>query len=88
MCIFLLLEILCCSGVGPQTWGFNSLVNTLSHQTQQIARRGDHHVRIGRATVTKCDTLATNGLVHTVNKVLFPHSQSGPNFGGVFFFDI
>lgn len=83
----ILAEILCCNGVGPQPWGFNNLVKTLSHQIQQISRRGDHQIRIGRATVTKCDSLATNGVVHTVDKILFPHSTQEPTFG-FFFFDI
>ncbi|RZC39086.1 transforming growth factor-beta-induced protein ig-h3 [Asbolus verrucosus] len=83
----ILTEILCCSGVGPQSWGFNTLVPTLSRQHHQVGRTGSHQIRIGRAVVTSCDNLATNGVVHTINKVLFPQRPTSPSFGGFFLFD-
>jgi transforming growth factor-beta-induced protein len=83
----ILTEVLCCSGVGPQSWGFNSLVPTMSRQHLQVGRTGSHQIRIGRAVVTSCDNLATNGVVHTVNKVLFPQRPTSPSFGGFFLFD-
>ncbi|XP_063903324.1 transforming growth factor-beta-induced protein ig-h3 [Zophobas morio] len=84
----ILTEVLCCSGVGPQSWGFSTLVPTLSRQHHQVGRTGSHQIRIGRAVVTSCDNLATNGVVHTVNKVLFPQRPTSPSFGGFFLFDI
>ncbi|XP_044753028.1 transforming growth factor-beta-induced protein ig-h3 [Coccinella septempunctata] len=82
----ILTEILCCSGVGPQTWGFNSLVPTLSEQNLQIGRTGTHQIRIGRGVVTSCDNLATNGVVHSINEVFFPQRHVA-NVGGYFLFD-
>lgn len=79
-------EVLCCAGVGPQTWGFNSVVSTMAGQHQQVSRSGSRQVRIGRASVTKCDGMATNGVVHTVNRVLFPQRPHHPQLG-FFFFD-
>jgi len=82
----ILTEVLCCAGVGPQTWGFNSVASTMAGQHQQVARSGAHQVRIGRATVTRCDRMARNGVVHTVNRVLFPQRPHHPQLG-FFFFD-
>ncbi|XP_044266983.1 transforming growth factor-beta-induced protein ig-h3 [Tribolium madens] len=83
----ILTEVLCCSGVGPQSWGFNTLVPTMTRQHHQVGRTGSHQIRIGRAVVTSCDNLATNGVLHTVNKVLFPQRPTSPSFGGFFLFD-
>lgn len=85
--IFDIPEVLCCAGVGPQTWGFNTLVPTLSGQNHQINRTGKHQIRIGKATVTSCDNLATNGVIHTINQVLIPQRHQAPSFG-LFLFDI
>lgn len=84
----ILTEVLCCAGVGPQSWGFNSLVQTLSRQHHQVSRSGGQQIRVGKAVVTSCDNLATNGVVHTINKVLFPQRASSPNIGGFLLFDL
>ncbi|KAF2893756.1 hypothetical protein ILUMI_12419 [Ignelater luminosus] len=81
----ILTEVLCCSGVGPQTWGFNSLVPTLSHQHQSVARVGNH-IRIGSAAVVSCDKITTNGVIHSINKLLIPQQARTPGFG-FFLFD-
>ncbi|KAL3283362.1 hypothetical protein HHI36_006510, partial [Cryptolaemus montrouzieri] len=83
----ILTEILCCTGVGPQTWGFNSMVPTLANRNVQIGRTGNHQIRIGRGVVTSCDNLATNGVVHSINRVFFPQQQIPANVGGFFLFD-
>ncbi|KAF5281283.1 hypothetical protein FQA39_LY05169 [Lamprigera yunnana] len=80
----ILTEILCCSGVGHQTWGFNNLVRTLSLQHQTISKHGDS-IRIGGATVVQCDNVVTNGVIHTINKVLYNQPRRSPNFS--LFFD-
>lgn len=83
----ILTEILCCAGVGPRTWGFNSVVPTMAHQNHQIGRTGSHQIHIGRAIVTSCDNLATNGVIHSVNKILYPLKPQNTNIGGIFLFD-
>lgn len=83
----LFLEILCCSGVGPRSWGFSSFVSTLGNNQVEVGRSGSR-IRINRAVVTSCDNLATNGIVHTINKVLLPRSPQVPSIGGFFLFDI
>ncbi|CAG9860298.1 unnamed protein product [Phyllotreta striolata] len=83
----ILTEVLCCSGVGPQSWGFSSFVSTLSNTQVEIGRTGSR-VRINGAIVTSCDNMATNGVVHTINKVLLPRQPQVPSLGGFFLFDI
>ncbi|KAJ8920689.1 hypothetical protein NQ315_004828, partial [Exocentrus adspersus] len=84
-----LTEVLCCAGVGPQSWGFSSFVTTLGSGHVEIGRSGSQ-IRINKGVITSCDTLATNGVVHTINKVLLPRRpQVSPTIGGGFFlFDI
>ncbi|XP_060517854.1 transforming growth factor-beta-induced protein ig-h3 [Cylas formicarius] len=84
-----LTEVLCCSGVGPNTWGFNSFIPTLGSQKVEVGRMGSQ-VRINRAVVTSCDNLATNGVLHTINKVLAPKKTSTISTigGGFFLFDL
>ncbi|CAG9825393.1 unnamed protein product [Phaedon cochleariae] len=82
-----LTEVLCCSGVGPQSWGFNSYVSTLANTQVEVGRTGSR-VRINRAVVTSCDNLATNGILHTINKVLLPRQPQTASLGGLLFFDI
>ncbi|XP_076270718.1 midline fasciclin [Rhynchophorus ferrugineus] len=83
-----LTEVLCCSGVGPHTWGFNSFVPTLGSQRVEVGRVGSQ-VRVNRAVVTSCDNIATNGVLHTINKVLMPKKPTIATIGGGFFlFDL
>lgn len=83
-----LTEVLCCSGVGPHTWGFNSFIPTLGNQRVEVGRTGSQ-VRVNRAVVTSCDNLATDGVLHTINKVLAPRKPAIATLGGGFFlFDL
>ncbi|XP_031358607.1 transforming growth factor-beta-induced protein ig-h3-like, partial [Photinus pyralis] len=82
----ILTEVLCCSGVSRQGWGFDTLIRTLNHQHQSVSRHGEQ-IRIGGASVLECDDLATNGVIHTINKVLLPQQTRSPGFG-FFLFDI
>ncbi|XP_050309672.1 transforming growth factor-beta-induced protein ig-h3 [Anthonomus grandis grandis] len=83
----ILTEVLCCSGVGPHTWGFNSFIPTLGEQRVEIGRTGSR-IFANRAVVTKCDQLATNGVVHSINKALIPRKRTATLGGGFLFFDI
>lgn len=83
----ILTEVLCCSGVGPQPWGFSNVVPSLAGQQQYISRNNQHSIRIGRGVVTRCDSVATNGVLHTINRVLFPQRPHPNHFGGFFLFD-
>ncbi|XP_056644128.1 transforming growth factor-beta-induced protein ig-h3 [Diorhabda sublineata] len=82
-----LTEVLCCSGVGPHSWGFSSFVSTLANTQVEVGRSGSR-IRINRAVVTGCDNLATNGVVHTINKVLLPRQPQVSSIGGFFLFDL
>ncbi|CAH1235658.1 unnamed protein product [Diabrotica balteata] len=82
-----LTEVLCCSGVGPHSWGFSSFISTLANTQIEVGRTGSR-IRVNRAVVTSCDNLATNGVVHTVNKVLLPRQPPVSSIGGFFLFDL
>ncbi|ERL91857.1 hypothetical protein D910_09181 [Dendroctonus ponderosae] len=80
-----LTEVLCCAGVGPHTWGFNSYVPTMGNQRVEVGRTGNQ-IHVNRAVVTSCDTVAVNGVLHTINKVLAPKKAPVTSVGGGFFF--
>ncbi|KAJ8955545.1 hypothetical protein NQ318_001375 [Aromia moschata] len=83
-----LTEVLCCAGVGPQSWGFSSYVSTLGNNNVEVGRSGSQ-IRINRGVVTSCDNVATNGVLHTINRVLLPRQPQVPTIGGGFIlFDI
>ncbi|KAJ8965812.1 hypothetical protein NQ314_003879, partial [Rhamnusium bicolor] len=83
----ILTEVLCCAGVGPQSWGFSSFVSTLGSSNVEVGRSGSQ-IRINKGVVTSCDNVATNGVVHTINKVLLPRRPQVSTIGGFFLFDI
>ncbi|KAJ8964176.1 hypothetical protein NQ317_009268 [Molorchus minor] len=80
-----LTEVLCCAGVGPQSWGFSSYVSTLGNNNVEVGRSGSQ-IRINRGVVTSCDNVATNGVVHTINKVLLPRQPQVSTLGAVLAF--
>ena len=49
-------------------------VKTLSGQTVKVSVRGGNVFLNGSTRVTKTDVLASNGVIHVVNKVLIPKS--------------
>ncbi|XP_017774328.1 PREDICTED: periostin [Nicrophorus vespilloides] len=81
----ILTEVLCCDGIGFPHLGFNSFVPTLGSSQQKISNNGNH-IRIGsRGFVKKCDDLAVNGVVQTINAVLYPQRYSHATLGSYFF---
>lgn len=74
-------DILCCSGVGYQSFPFTKTVKTLSPYTLTQGHDGQNRVRFADASTTQCDQIATNGIIHSVNKVIIPaprRSSSNP----------
>jgi len=62
-------EALCCTGVGATSWPFTNRVETISGKSVAIRRDHEGHIHIGSTTVQECDIPATNGIIHSVNRV-------------------
>lgn len=62
-------EALCCAGVGATSWPFTNRVETLSGKSVAVRRDHEGRVHIGSTTVHDCDIPATNGIIHSVNRV-------------------
>lgn len=81
----ILPEALCCAGVGATSWPFTNRVETLSGKSVAVRRDHEGRVHIGSTTVHDCDIPATNGIIHSVNRVMVPydskHNGSLQKFG-------
>lgn len=62
------LDVLCCTGFVHSEWPFIRTIQTINGKSLRIDR--NRRPMIGNAGVTKCDVLATNGVVHEVNDVI------------------
>ncbi|KAH8359304.1 hypothetical protein KR093_005727, partial [Drosophila rubida] len=63
-------DVVCCAGIIPTNWPFVRSIESISGQHLRITR--DRRPRIESAGVTKCDVLATNGILHEINEVIVP----------------
>uniref|UniRef100_A0A224X7Z1 Putative transforming growth factor-beta-induced protein ig-h3-like isoform x3 n=1 Tax=Panstrongylus lignarius TaxID=156445 RepID=A0A224X7Z1_9HEMI len=64
-------DTLCCSGVGASSWPFISTVRTSSGKELETDRsRG--RIMFGRFSVTSCDKITKDGIVHKIDGVLLP----------------
>ncbi|KAG8182028.1 hypothetical protein JTE90_013959 [Oedothorax gibbosus] len=70
--LHILPEVLCCNGVNHASPFHRQYVRTLDGSVVMTSRNYEDRVRFGRARVTKCDVPATNGLVHSINRVILP----------------
>lgn len=59
---------MCCAGIVPSQWPFVRLVKTINDVDLKLNR--DRRPKISNAGVTKCDILATNGIIHEINDVI------------------
>lgn len=57
----------------------------MGNQRVEVGRTGNQ-IHVNRAVVTSCDTVALNGVIHTINKVLAPKKPPVTSVGGGFFF--
>lgn len=64
------LEPLCCTGVAPNNWFMTRRVDCLNGAKLPVYRDHTGQVMYGNAKVTTCDLTASNGIIHTVDKVL------------------
>jgi len=63
----MLTQALCCSTVVATQWPFTTTVQTLTPNWLVTNRRGDN-VYIGQEKVRTCDIVATDGLIHIMDK--------------------
>ncbi|XP_023159048.1 transforming growth factor-beta-induced protein ig-h3 [Ceratitis capitata] len=87
-------DVVCCAGIIPTNWPFVRSIEALNGAHLRITR--DRRPKIENAGVTKCDAIATNGIVHEINDILIPqrrqHRPQQPSyqphldtFGDLFF---
>jgi len=63
-------EPLCCAGVAPNNWFMTRRVDCLNGAKIPVYRDTSGQVMFGNAKVTTCDLTASNGIIHTVDKVV------------------
>ncbi|GFR31261.1 transforming growth factor-beta-induced protein ig-h3 [Trichonephila clavata] len=81
--LHILPEVLCCNGVSHSSPFHRQYVRTLDGSVVPTYRGLSERVRFGRAKVTKCDVPATNGLVHSINRVILPERPRSPTLFGM-----
>ncbi|KAM8704124.1 hypothetical protein ACLKA7_008694 [Drosophila subpalustris] len=63
-------DVVCCAGIIPTNWPFVRSIESISGHHLRITR--DRRPKIENAGVTKCDVVATNGILHEINDVIVP----------------
>ncbi|XP_043948644.1 periostin isoform X2 [Drosophila biarmipes] len=66
-------DVVCCAGIIPTNWPFVRSIESISGQHLRITR--DRRPKIENAGVTKCDLVATNGILHEINDIIVPRPQ-------------
>ncbi|XP_064540785.1 transforming growth factor-beta-induced protein ig-h3 isoform X3 [Drosophila montana] len=66
-------DVVCCAGIIPTNWPFVRSIESISGQHLRITR--DRRPKIENAGVTKCDVVATNGILHEINDIIAPKPQ-------------
>ncbi|XP_032595656.1 transforming growth factor-beta-induced protein ig-h3 isoform X2 [Drosophila grimshawi] len=61
-------DVVCCAGIIPTNWPFVRSIESISGQHLRITR--DRRPKIENAGVTKCDVIATNGILHEINDII------------------
>lgn len=67
-------DVVCCAGIIPTNWPFVRTIETLNNHRLRISR--DRRPKIENAGVTKCDIIATNGIIHEINDVIVPKKKT------------
>lgn len=68
----ILPEMLCCTGVSSSSWLFVNRVETLGGQYITVRRDNDDKIHFGTTKVKQCDIITTNGIIHSVNRIMLP----------------
>jgi len=75
----ILPEVLCCAGISQSQWPFVRTVQAMSNVDLRLDR--DRRPKVQNAGITKCDIVATNGIIHEINDIIAPapKAQAPPN---------
>lgn len=68
-----MLDSLCCAGVPTRLYFVYKRVATLGEINVPVYRDPRGQVVFGNGLVTTCDLIASNGIIHTVDKVHLMH---------------
>ncbi|KFM74623.1 Transforming growth factor-beta-induced protein ig-h3, partial [Stegodyphus mimosarum] len=82
--LHVLPELLCCNQVSHASPFHRQYVRTYDGSILPLHRGLGDRVRFGRARAIQCDTAATNGLVHSINKVILPQRPTTHIFASRF----
>ncbi|XP_067633881.1 transforming growth factor-beta-induced protein ig-h3 [Eurosta solidaginis] len=66
-------DVVCCAGIIPTNWPFVRSIESLNGVHLRITR--ERRPKIENAGVTKCDAIATNGIVHEINDIIVPQTR-------------
>lgn len=69
-------EVICCAGITQSQWPFVRSIQALSQAHLRLDR--DRRPKIQNAGITKCDIIATNGIIHEVNDLIAFQQQRQP----------
>lgn len=64
----ILSDVLCCTGISQSQWPFIRTIQAMNNANLRIDR--DRRPKIQNAGITKCDIVATNGIIHEVNDLI------------------
>ncbi|KAF8797136.1 Transforming growth factor-beta-induced like protein [Argiope bruennichi] len=81
--LHILPEVLCCNGISHSSPFHRQYVRTLDGSIIPTYRGLGERIRFGRAKATQCDIPATNGLVHSINRVILPERPRTPTLFGM-----
>lgn len=76
----IIADTLCCAGIVRSEWPFTRTIQTISKNQLSLTR--DRRPKVQNAGVTKCDQMATNGIIHEINDVInvAPRREPTNNF--------
>lgn len=79
-------DVMCCAGIVRSEWPFTKTIETINKN--QLSLNRDRRPKVQNAGVTKCDQVASNGILHEINDVIniAPRREpTGNNFYNTFF---
>ncbi|XP_062560812.1 transforming growth factor-beta-induced protein ig-h3 isoform X2 [Armigeres subalbatus] len=77
-------NVVCCAGIVQSDWPFIRTTETINQQRLKLNR--NRRPQVQNAGITKCDIVATNGIMHEINDVIsvqkkvLAEAQSFPSF--------
>lgn len=76
----ILPNVVCCAGIVPSAWPFIRTTETINQQRLNLNR--NRRPQVQNAGITKCDIVATNGIIHEINDVISVQKKQLANTQG------